>query len=94
MGSAGAQARGNGWYYPGEQGGDSGVQVYVTNLFFFFFFLTVSMNLKVSVCETDLTKENSVSALVLEWIGMSFIPEKVILKQYLQVLLNTGSRGS
>lgn len=31
-----------------------------------YFFLTVSMNLKVSVCEIDLTKENSVSALVLE----------------------------
>lgn len=34
--------------------------------FFFFLFLTVSMNLKVSVREIDLTKENSVSALVLE----------------------------
>lgn len=66
MGSAGAQARGNGWYYPGEQGGDSGVRVHVTSLFFFFLFLTVSINLKVSVREIDLTKENSVSALVLE----------------------------
>lgn len=48
-----------------------------------YFFLTVPMNLKASICEIDLTKENSVSALVLERIGMTFIPEKVVLKQYL-----------
>lgn len=38
-----------------------------------YFFLTVSMNPKASICEMDLTKEKSVSALVLELIGMSFI---------------------
>lgn len=31
-----------------------------------YFFLTVPMNLKASICDIDLTKENSVSALVLE----------------------------
>lgn len=50
------------------------------------------MNLKASICEIDLNKEDSVSALAR--VGMSLIPEKVVLKKYVHVLLNIGSRGS